>query len=89
VPDLAVRTRGGSVVAANDETFGEKENLIKPEVPAFQPHTFGHHGQIMDGWETRRRRGPAGRPPPPPRGGGWGGGPGCGPTEYLNLGKVG
>ena len=24
----------------------------------FQPHTFGHKGQIMDGWETRRRREP-------------------------------
>lgn len=58
LPDLAVRTRGGSVVAANDETFGEKENLIRPEAPRFQPHTFGHRGQIMDGWETRRRREP-------------------------------
>ncbi|HEX6336029.1 MAG TPA: allantoicase [Jiangellaceae bacterium] len=58
LPDLAVRTRGGSVVLANDETFGEKENLIRPDVPAFSPHTFGHHGQIVDGWETRRRREP-------------------------------
>jgi allantoicase len=58
LPDLAVRTRGGSVVAANDETFGEKENLIRAAEPAFQPHTYGHHGQIMDGWETRRRREP-------------------------------
>ena len=57
-PDLAARTRGGSVVLANDETFGEKENLIRPNAPAFQPHTFGHHGQIVDGWETRRRREP-------------------------------
>ncbi|HEU4542800.1 MAG TPA: allantoicase [Jiangellaceae bacterium] len=58
LPDLAVRTGGGAVLLANDETFGEKENLIKPDVPAFQPHTFGHHGQVMDGWETRRRRAP-------------------------------
>lgn len=58
LPDLAVRSRGGSVVAANDETFGEKENLIRPEDPVFQPHTFGHQGQIMDGWESRRRREP-------------------------------
>ncbi|HEX6234766.1 MAG TPA: allantoicase [Jiangellaceae bacterium] len=57
-PDLAVRSRGGSVVLANDETFGEKENLISPAAPAFQPHTFGHRGQVVDGWETRRRRGP-------------------------------
>ena len=58
LPDLAVRTRGGSAVAANDETFAEKENLIRAEGPVFQPHTFGHHGQLMDGWETRRRRQP-------------------------------
>lgn len=58
LPDLAVRSRGGSVVLANDETFGEKENLIEPRVPEFAPHTFGHRGQIVDGWETRRRREP-------------------------------
>ncbi len=45
---------------ANDELFAERENLIKPAEPAFRPHTFGHKGQIMDGWETRRRREPAG-----------------------------
>ncbi len=56
LPDLAVRTNGGSVVLASDETFGEKENLIKPTAPTFQPHTFGLRGQIVDGWETRRRR---------------------------------
>ncbi|GAA3385981.1 allantoicase [Cryptosporangium minutisporangium] len=56
--DLAARPLGGAVVAANDETFAEKENLIRPDVPLFQPHTFGHKGQIYDGWETRRRRSP-------------------------------
>lgn len=56
--DLASRAVRGSVVAANDEFFAERENLIKPETPVHQPHTFGHKGQIYDGWETRRRRGP-------------------------------
>ena len=59
-PDLAGRALGGSVIYANDELFAERENLIKPEEPVFRPHTFGHKGQIMDGWETRRRREPAG-----------------------------
>ncbi|HTW19552.1 MAG TPA: allantoicase [Mycobacteriales bacterium] len=58
LPDLASRALGGSVVAANDELFAERENLIKAEPPVFQPHTFGPKGQIMDGWETRRRREP-------------------------------
>jgi allantoicase len=56
--DLASRRLGASVVAANDEAFAEKENLIKPEPARFQPYTFGHKGQVMDGWETRRRREP-------------------------------
>jgi allantoicase len=59
-PDLAGRALGGSVIYANDELFAERENLIKAEDPVFQPHTFGHKGQIMDGWETRRRREAAG-----------------------------
>ena len=58
LPDLASRAVGGAVVAANDELFAEKENLIKPEKPVFQPYTFGHKGQVYDGWEPRRRREP-------------------------------
>jgi allantoicase len=54
--DLASRALGGSVVYANDELFADRENLIKSEDPVFQPHTFGNKGQVMDGWETRRRR---------------------------------
>ncbi|WP_431879100.1 allantoicase [Amycolatopsis sacchari] len=57
-PDLASRRVGGSVVWANDELFAERENLIKPEQPEFRPWSFGHKGQIYDGWETRRRREP-------------------------------
>jgi allantoicase len=58
LPDLASRRLGGSVSAANDELFAERENLVKPEAPAFSAYTFGHKGQIMDGWESRRRREP-------------------------------
>ena len=56
MPDLAVRTLGGAVVWANDETFAEKENLITPGKANYSTATFGHKGQIYDGWETRRRR---------------------------------
>ena len=56
--NLAARRLGAGVIAASDEFFGEKENLLRPERPAFRPHTFGHKGQIVDGWETRRRREP-------------------------------
>ncbi len=56
LPDLANRRFGGSVVWANDEFFAERENLVKDGDPAFQTYTFGHKGQVYDGWETRRRR---------------------------------
>jgi allantoicase len=58
LPDLASRRLGGGVVSANDELFAERENLIKPEAPAYSTYTFGHKGQVYDGWETRRRREP-------------------------------
>ncbi|MFD9700010.1 allantoicase [Lentzea sp. NPDC059081] len=58
LPDLASRAVGGGVVWANDELFAERENLIKPAEPVYQTYTFGHKGQIYDGWETRRRREP-------------------------------
>ena len=58
LPDLASRALGGSVVFANDELFAERENLIKPVAAAYSTYTFGHKGQIYDGWETRRRREP-------------------------------
>jgi allantoicase len=54
--DLASRALGASVIYANDELFADRENLIKAGDPVFQPHTFGNKGQVMDGWETRRRR---------------------------------
>ena len=37
-----------------------KENLIKPGPAEHRPATFGHKGQVYDGWETRRRRGVTG-----------------------------
>ncbi|WP_067169011.1 allantoicase [Microtetraspora niveoalba] len=58
LPDLALRTFGGAVIAASDESFAERENLIRPGAPAFRAHTFGPKGQVYDGWETRRRREP-------------------------------
>jgi allantoicase len=55
--NLAARRLGAGVVAASDEFFGEKENLLRSGPPVSQPDTFGHKGQVVDGWETRRRRG--------------------------------
>ncbi|MFD9438708.1 allantoicase [Streptomyces sp. NPDC060006] len=55
--NLADRQLGAGVVAANDEFFAQRENLLLPGRAEFDPEHFGHKGKIMDGWETRRRRG--------------------------------
>ncbi|MFF4790157.1 allantoicase [Streptomyces sp. NPDC001276] len=55
--NLADRRLGAGVVAANDEFFAQRENLLVPERAEFDPEDFGHKGKVMDGWETRRRRG--------------------------------
>jgi allantoicase len=65
LPDLADRRLGAGVIAANDEFFAERENLLKPEPAEFEPGRFGHKGKIMDGWETRRRRGAGADAPHP------------------------
>ncbi|SDL99043.1 allantoicase [Nonomuraea jiangxiensis] len=58
--DLASRWLGGSVLAASDESFGFKETLLVPAAPDFTPGRYDHRGEIVDGWETRRRRGEPG-----------------------------
>jgi allantoicase len=63
--DLADRRLGAGVIAANDEFFAERENLLKPGRAEFDPEHFGHKGKIMDGWETRRRRGASAGVPHP------------------------
>jgi allantoicase len=61
LPDL-LQLRG-SVVTASDEFFAAKENLTKATAPVFVPDTYDAKGQVYDGWETRRRRGPGGKLP--------------------------
>lgn len=56
--DLASETVGGAVLAANDEFFAPKENLIKAGEAQWIPDKYNERGKWMDGWETRRRRTP-------------------------------
>jgi allantoicase len=58
LPDLASARLGGRVVDANDEFFGEKENLLKGAKPLWIEGKYTDRGKWMDGWETRRRRTP-------------------------------
>jgi allantoicase len=54
--DLASERLGGRVVAANDDFFAPKENLLKESKPVFVEGKYTSRGKWMDGWETRRRR---------------------------------
>ncbi|MFI5090717.1 MAG: allantoicase [Terriglobales bacterium] len=56
--DLASERVGGRVLAANDEFFAPRENLLKPAKPLWIEDKYTDHGKWMDGWETRRRRTP-------------------------------
>jgi len=58
LPDLASERLGGAALAANDEFFAPKENLIRQTDPAWKEGLFTDRGKWMDGWETRRRRTP-------------------------------
>jgi allantoicase len=56
--DLAAARVGGRALAANDEFFAAKENLLQPGRGVFIEDRYTDRGKWMDGWETRRRREP-------------------------------
>lgn len=55
--DLAARRLGGMVLEASDEFFASAGNLLDPAPPVFDPDAYSERGKVMDGWETRRKRG--------------------------------
>jgi allantoicase len=57
-PNLASERLGARVIAANDEFFAPKENLLNESKPIFIEGKYTDRGKWMDGWETRRRRTP-------------------------------
>jgi len=58
LPDLAAERLGGRALAANDEFFAAKENLLKDSAAVWREGEYTDCGKWMDGWETRRRREP-------------------------------
>jgi allantoicase len=46
------------VLAVSDDFFGAVARLIDPAEPVFVPGKYDEHGKWMDGWESRRKRGP-------------------------------
>ena len=56
--DLAALGLGGKVLGASDDFFASANNLIEPGRGVFVDGKFTDRGKWMDGWESRRRRGP-------------------------------
>lgn len=56
--DLAQPRLGSEVVHATDDFFADKARLIDPAEPVFIPGKYDGNGKWMDGWESRRKRGP-------------------------------
>ena len=56
--NLASARLGARAIAASDDFFAPKSNLVKVEPPVFVPGKFTTRGKWMDGWESRRRRTP-------------------------------
>ena len=56
--DLASARVGGRAIAANDDFFAPKSNLIKAEPAVWIADKYTSRGKWMDGWESRRRRVP-------------------------------
>jgi allantoicase len=47
--DLASRWFSSSVLAASDESFGLKENLLVVSPAQFEPGHYDHRGEVVDG----------------------------------------
>jgi len=56
--NLADARMGAAICAVSDEFFAEAPRMLAAARPRFYPDLYDDHGKWMDGWETRRRRGP-------------------------------
>ena len=56
--DLASASLGGLAVATSDEFFAAAQGMLEPGAAVFIPGKYTERGKWMDGWESRRKRGP-------------------------------
>jgi allantoicase len=56
--DLASASVGGQVLHCSDDFFAEAQGMLSPEPAMFVPGKYTDRGKWMDGWESRRKRGP-------------------------------
>src|SRR5262245_36996294 len=55
--NLAEDALGAQVLWVTDDFFAAKERMLGRAEPISRLGSFDEHGQWMDGWESRRRRG--------------------------------
>ena len=56
--NLADARLGAEALAASDDFFAAKERMLNPAPATFVPGKYDANGKWMDGWESRRKRGP-------------------------------
>ena len=56
--DLAQARLGTKIIYKTDEFFAPAIRILNPSPPVFKEGVFDKNGKWMDGWETRRKRGP-------------------------------
>ena len=56
--NLASAGLGAEALFATDDFFAAVPRMLSDAAPAFDPEKYDDHGKYMDGWESRRRRGP-------------------------------
>ncbi|MET0790325.1 MAG: allantoicase [Polyangiaceae bacterium] len=56
--DLASSSLGGQALATSDDFFASAAGMLAPSPAVFIPGKYTEQGKWMDGWESRRKRGP-------------------------------
>jgi allantoicase len=56
--NLADARLGAVALECSDDFFADRQRMLNPEPAVFVPGKYDEHGKWMDGWESRRKRGP-------------------------------
>jgi len=56
--NLADARLGAVALECSDDFFADRQRMLNPEPAVFVPGKYDANGKWMDGWESRRKRGP-------------------------------
>jgi len=56
--NLADARLGAFALECSDDFFADRQRMLNPESAVFVPGKYDANGKWMDGWESRRKRGP-------------------------------